>query len=108
METIFDAIRALHAARKPISRENIRTVLETSGRQVDEKALDALVAFVDAITTPGGPDRVIDPWIVSFLISEIEGRKPGAGRPEPCLAELNRAAASVPVPGNGGDCARVL
>jgi hypothetical protein len=101
MEVIFYAVLALHTARKPINRDNIMAVLEKAGQPVDERALDALVAFIDSLTAaPGGQEKDTDPRIIRFLTAELTGRKVETGSLERFLAELSRAASLVPAHGN--------
>jgi ribosomal protein L12E/L44/L45/RPP1/RPP2 len=99
MKAIFFAILALHAARKPINQDNIRAVLEKAGQPIDERSLDALVAFIDSLASaPAGQEKDTDPRIIRFLTAELAGQKVDAGRLENLLAELSRAAAAVPAP----------
>jgi ribosomal protein L12E/L44/L45/RPP1/RPP2 len=101
MEVIFYAILALHAARRPVNRDNIKAVLEKAGQPVDERALDALVAFIDSLTAgPAGEDKDTDPRIIRFLTAELAGQKIDTGRLENLLAEMTLAAAAVPAPGD--------
>jgi ribosomal protein L12E/L44/L45/RPP1/RPP2 len=101
VEVIFYAILALHTARKPINRDNIKTVLGKAGQPVDERALDALVAFIDSLTAgPAGQAKDTDPRIVRFLTAELAGQKINTGRLEHLLDEMTRAAAAVPAPGD--------
>jgi hypothetical protein len=97
MEAIFYAILALHTARKPINRDNIKAVLEKAAQPVDERALDALVAFIDSLTeAPAGQEKDTDPRIIRFLTAELAGQKVDTGRLEQFLAELSRAASLLP------------
>jgi hypothetical protein len=49
MEDIFYAALALHVAKKPLNKENIRIVLKAAGTPVDEAALDILGAFIESL-----------------------------------------------------------
>lgn len=97
MEEIFYAVLALHIAGKPANKENIQAVLSKAGTQVDEPALDAMAAFVESLATAGQEkDSTIDPRIIKFLTSELTGQKVETKQLEVLLAELSKAAASVP------------
>jgi hypothetical protein len=76
VEEIFYATLALHIAGKPISKENIRIVLQAAGTPVNEAALDAMAAFVESLeVTRREKERPIDSRIVKFLTSELTQRK---------------------------------
>ena len=97
MEEIFYAVLALHIAGKPVNKENIQAVLSKAGTQVDEPALDAMAAFVESLATAGQEkDSTVDPRIIKFLTSELTGQKVETKQLEVLLAELSKAAASVP------------
>ena len=97
MEEIFYAVLALHIAGKPVNKENIQAVLSKAGTPVDEPALDAMAAFVESLATAGQEkDSTIDPRIIKFLTSELTGQKVETKQLEVLLAELSKAAASVP------------
>ena len=97
MEEIFYAALALHIAGKPTNKENIQAVLRKAGTPVDEPALDAMAAFVESSAT-ARPDKegAIDPRIIKFLTTELTGQKVETKQLEVLLAELSKAAASVP------------
>ena len=68
MEEIFYAVLALHIAGKLINKENIQAVLRKAGTQVDERALDAMAAFVESLATAHQEkESTIDPRIIKFL-----------------------------------------
>ncbi len=46
MQEIYSAL-LLHAAKKPITEENIKKVLETVGAEIDEGRIKALVASLE-------------------------------------------------------------
>jgi hypothetical protein len=97
MEEIFYAVLALHIAGKPVNKENIQAVLSKAGTPVDEPALDAVAAFIESLATTGQEkDSTIDPRIIKFLTSELTGQKVETKQLEVLLAELSKAAASVP------------
>ena len=97
MEEIFYAVLALRIAGKPVNKENIQAVLSKAGTPVDETELDAMAAFVESLATAGQEkDSTIDPRIIKFLTSELTGQKVETKQLEVLLAELSKAAASVP------------
>ena len=97
MEEIFYAALALHIAGKPANKENIQAVLSKAGTPVDEPALDAMAAFVESLATAGQEkEGAIDPRIIKFLTTELTGQKVETKQLEVLLAELSKAAASVP------------
>ena len=53
MENIFYGPLALNIVGKPISKENIRAVLEVMGTRVNEPMLDTMDAFVDSLEAAG-------------------------------------------------------
>lgn len=76
MENIFYVILALHVAGKPVNKENIKSVLENAGVFVNEPALEACTAFVQAlIEAQRKKEKPVDPRLVNFLTSELEYRK---------------------------------
>lgn len=48
MEYVYTAL-LLHSAKKPITKENVKKVLEAAGIEVDEGKLDALVASLENV-----------------------------------------------------------
>ena len=97
MEEIFYAVLALHTAGKLINKENIQAVLRKAGTQVDERALDAMAAFVESLATAHqGKKSTIDPRIIKFLTSELAEQKVPTKRLDVLLDKLSKAAASVP------------
>jgi ribosomal protein L12E/L44/L45/RPP1/RPP2 len=97
MEEIFYAVLALRIAGKPVNKENIQAVLSKAGTPVEEPALDAMAAFVEILATTGQEkDSIIDPRIIKFLTSELTGQNVETKQLEVLLAELSKAAASVP------------
>jgi hypothetical protein len=97
MEEIFYAILALHIAGKPVNKENIQAVLRKAGTQVDERALDAMAAFVESLATARQEkESTIDPRIIKFLTSELAGQKVQTKQLDVLLDKLSKAAASVP------------
>jgi hypothetical protein len=97
MEKIFYAVLALHIAGKPVNKETIQAVLKKAGTQVDERALDAMAAFVESLATARQEkERAIDPRIIKFLTSELAGQKVQTKQLDMLLDKLSKAAASVP------------
>ncbi len=97
MEEIFYTVLALHTAGKPINKENIQAVLRKAGTPVDERALDAMAAFVESLATAHQEKgSTIDPRIIKFLTSELAGQKVPTKRLDVLLDKLSKAAASVP------------
>jgi len=97
MEEIFYAVLALHTAGKPVNKENIQAVLRKAGTQVDERALDAMAAFVESLaTTHQEKESTIDPRIIKFLTSELAEQEVPTKRLDVLLDKLSKAAASVP------------
>lgn len=97
MEEIFYAVLALHIAGKPANKENIQAVLTKAGTPVDERALDAMAAFVETLATARqGEEKAIDPRIIKFLTGELTGQKVETKRLDVLLAKLSKAAASIP------------
>jgi hypothetical protein len=97
MEEIFYAVLALHIAGKPVNKENIQAVLSKAGTQVDERALDAMAAFVESLATARQEkESTIDPRIIKFLTSELAGQKVPTKQLDVLLDKLSKAAASVP------------
>jgi hypothetical protein len=86
----------LHIAGKPISKENIRTVLKAAGTSVNEPALDAMAAFVESLeATRREKERTIDPRIIKFLTSELTQRKLQTEQLGVLLEELTKSAPSA-------------
>jgi hypothetical protein len=97
MEEIFYTVLALHIAGKPVNKENIQAVLRKAGTQVDERALDAMAAFVESLAnTRQEKERAIDSRIIRFLTSELAGQKVPTKKLDVLLDKLSKAAASVP------------
>ncbi|MBI4304268.1 MAG: GvpL/GvpF family gas vesicle protein [Chloroflexi bacterium] len=96
MENIFYGALALHITGKPVSKENIRVVLNAAGTPVDEPALEAMAAFVEALETARRREREsFDPRIINFLTSELAQHKVQTERVETLLAGLAGPAPSV-------------
>jgi hypothetical protein len=72
MENIFYSVLALHVAGRPISKDNIRAVLNAADTPVDEAALDAMAAFLESLEAEQQyRKKPVDPRIVKFLTSEL-------------------------------------
>ncbi len=92
MEEIFYAVLALHIAGKPVNRENIKAILKAVGTPIDEKALDAMVLFVETLEAARRErQRTIDPRIIKFLTDELERQKVKTERLEALLDELTKS-----------------
>jgi len=97
MEEIFYAVLALHIAGKPVNKENIQAILRKASTQVDERALDAMTAFVESLATAHQEkESTIDPRIIKFLTSELAGQKVPTKQLDVLLDKLSKAAATVP------------
>jgi len=101
MENIFYAALALHIAGKRVNKENIRAVLKAAGTPVNEPALDAMAAFVEALEAAKKPkQRSIDLRIIKFLTSELNQHKAQTGKLQSLLEELTQRQAA-PKPETG-------
>ncbi len=101
MENIFYAALALHIAGKRVNKENIRAVLKAAGTPVNEPALDAMAAFVEALEVAKKPkQRSIDLRIIKFLTSELNQHKAQTGKLQSLLEELTQRQAA-PKPETG-------
>lgn len=92
MESIFYAAIALHIAGKPISKENIRAVLQAAGTPVNEPALEAMEAFVETLETSRKENKEpFDPRLIKLLTSELAHHEVQTGQVEALLAQLTRS-----------------
>ena len=92
MESIFYATLALYIAGKPINKENIMAVLNAAGTPIDEPALDAMAAFVEALAARRDETQKssVDPRIIKFLSSELEQRKVQTQELDSLLEQLTK------------------
>jgi len=88
MEHIFFAVLALHIVGKPINEDNIRKVLKAAGTPIDEEALKAMAAFVEATQSRRDGKVLADDRILKFLASELSHLKEKSTRIEQALSSL--------------------
>jgi len=100
MENIYYAALALHVAGKPVSKENITSVLKAAGTPVNEPALEAMAAFVQALETrPEKNKTAFDPRVIKLLTAELAHQNVPAEKVEALLMELTGPASLAAVHG---------
>ena len=72
-ELVYAAL-LLHSAKKPISEENLRHIIQASGSQVSEDRIRALIASLDGIN--------IDEAISKAVAMPLAGAAPAAEKKE--------------------------
>ncbi len=75
MEYVYSAL-LLHAAKQPITEENIKKILEAAGIQVDEAKVKALVSSLEGVNI----DEVIQQAAVAPKVEEKKEEKKEEGK----------------------------